>query len=141
MALSAARSTSIMAGGRSPEVLSLPMADNVKVYQGSIVMIDAGYAKPGAAAASKKAAGIAMANVDNTISGHTAGGLSVPVKQCVAYMQNNGAGSDPVVAADVGASCYIEDDANVCHTSTGKTAAGTVVGLDSGGVWVAINLF
>lgn len=54
-------------------------------------------------------------------------------------------GSDPVVQGDIGNVCYIEDNQTVCHTSTGKSIAGRVMGIDASssptgaGVWVEIG--
>jgi hypothetical protein len=50
------------------------------------------------------------------------------------YWANSG--TDAVVQADLGRTCYIEDDQTVCHTSTGKSSIGTVKALDANGVWV-----
>src|SRR5262245_34245297 len=65
-------------------ITSYPMADNQKVYKGSLVAIDAaGYARPAADTASYISAGIAVDQVDNTITGHTAGGLRIRVRSGV----------------------------------------------------------
>ncbi len=41
--------------------------------------------------------------------------------------------ADPVVADDVGANCYVEDDHTVRHTSSGSVVAGKVMGLTEDG--------
>ncbi len=46
-ALTAARATLNEVGGVTPNVRSFPVAASVLIYQGAIVMLDAGYAKPG----------------------------------------------------------------------------------------------
>lgn len=138
MALSAARNTKMMSNGDVlPEILSFKMAATTTIYAGSIVMLDGGYAKPGASAASKIAVGRAEETVVNA---GDAGAAEIKVRRGVFKFGNNAAGSDPVVAADVGSACYIEDDFNVCHTATSKTPAGKVIRLDSDGVWVQICL-
>lgn len=112
-----------------------PVAANVKIWKGSQVMIDAGYAKPGAIATGKIKAGKALETVDNT--GGSAGALFVHVEEGTHKWANLGA--DPVVAADVGVlDCYITDDQTVSKTSATntKSVAGRVMGLDSDGVWV-----
>ena len=47
-------------------------------------------------------------------------------------------GSDAVVQADLGKTCYIYDDETVAKTngSSARSAAGKIVGIDSDGVWV-----
>lgn len=142
MALSAERNTGRVGDSAIGVVLEFPVKDNVVIYKGAIVVLSAGYAKPGAAAASLIAVGVAEETVDNTGTGHADGKLNIRVRAGAYWVGNNAAGSDAVVAADVGSSCYIEDDANVCHTSTSKSAAGKVLAVDATkGVLVQIALY
>lgn len=108
-----------------------------KILAGTIVMIDAGYAAPGATATSKIAAGLADETVDNTAG--AAGALTIRVKPGVFKFVNLAA--DPVVAAGVGTDCYIADNQSVAATTGGATRsrAGVVVQLDSDGVWVQLG--
>lgn len=133
MALTKERNTDQMADTqRSP--LAFPVKGSTKIWKGSQVVLSAGYAKPGAAATGLIAVGRAKKTVDNSSGGD--GALWIEVEEGIFKWGNNAAGSDAVVAADVGATVYIEDDYNVCHTGTGKSAAGKVAQLDSDGVWV-----
>ncbi len=128
MALSAERST-IQAADVQRAPNSWLVKASTKIYKGSLVVLSAGYAKPGAAAASLVAVGRAKKTVDN--SSGADGALEIEVEEGQFWWGNNAAGSDPVVAADIGQTVYIEDDANVCHTSTSKSAAGKAVRLDT----------
>jgi hypothetical protein len=112
-----------------------PVAASVKIWKGSLVMIDAGYAKPGATATGKIKAGKALETVDNTTG--AAGAKFVHVEEGTHKWAN--LGGDLVVAADVGVlDCFITDDQTVSKTSGGstKSVAGRVMGLDTDGVWV-----
>jgi len=139
MALSAARNTKAMAGGPNPEILSLPVKANTKVYAGSLVVIDAGYAAPGRAATGLIAVGRAEETVDNT--GGAAGAKSVNVRQGV-FPWANSADTDAIAQAQVGSTVYIVDDQTVAKTdgSSARSAAGKVIQVDTDGVWVKTNL-
>lgn len=147
MALSAARNTQQMGDAtRSP--LPYKQKGSTTIYAGSLVALNAGYAAPGATAASRVAVGRAkkttiVAGSDGTAvtdsSGATQPGSPfIEVEEGIFKFANSG--TDAVVAADVGALVYIEDDQTVSHTATGKSAAGRCVRLDSDGVWVRIGL-
>lgn len=119
-----------------------PMAV-AKAYQGGLAVLDsAGFVKPGVAATSLTAVGIfdftaeiVDGYMDNT--GGSAGDLFARVRRGIFCFKNSA--SDPVVQADDGLFCYIDDDETVCHTGTGKSVAGIVRRIDSAGVWVWIG--
>lgn len=115
--------------------IGLLVEDNVHIYQGALVQVNAsGYAVPaGVATAVDTSAyvtmGRAMEEIDNTLSGHTQGGKTVQVDQgCHSW--DNLAG-DLVVQADVGHNCYAYDDHTVAHTNTSShyAVAGKVLAL------------
>lgn len=134
-ALTAERNTRQMLDvTRSP--LAFPVKASTKIYKGSLVVINAGYAQPGATATGLIAIGRAKKTVDNSAGAN--GDLTVEVDPGI-FKWNN-AGGDLVVAATVGSLCYITDDNTVNLTATGKSAAGRVVQLDSDGVWVQSGL-
>ena len=128
MALSAERNT-VQAADVARSPISYKVKGSTKIYKGSLVVLSAGYAKPGAAAASLVAIGRAKKTIDNSAGAD--GDLEVEVEEGMFWWGNNAAGSDAVVAADIGQTVYIEDDANVCHTSTSKSAAGKAVRLST----------
>ena len=53
----------------------------------------------------------------------------------------NSAAADLIVAADIGALCYIVDDQTVAKTNgtATRSPAGTIVGVDAQGVWVRFD--
>lgn len=113
-----------------------PMAASKKIYQGSLVVLDAsGNAEPGSTATGKIAVGMAVATVDN--SSGSAGDKNVEIEAGV-FKWDNAAG-DALTAAEVGDTCYITDDQTVNKTATGKSAAGRLVALDSDGAWVKME--
>lgn len=86
-----------MGAMRPTDDYALPMKAATKILAGTIVMIDAGYAAPGATATGKIAAGLADETVDNTAG--SAGALTIRVKPGIFKFVN--LAGDPVVAAGV----------------------------------------
>lgn len=113
---------------------------NVKIFAGSIVVLEAGYAKPGKTATALTVAGIACHTLDNT--GGSAGAFKVAVTPSLGHIDYLLANDTvtPVVQADVGGPCYVKDDQTVTGDDTGASVAGTVMGLESGQVWVRFAL-
>lgn len=126
-----------------PIILSIPVKDNVHIYGGTMVALDSsGYALPAAASTAVFIVGIADAEADNTVTGHTAGGIKVRVRQGTFKMVNDSAGT-PLTSTSVGGACYAMDDQTVSGSTGGSTRAiaGTVVQVDSTTeCWVKMNL-
>lgn len=130
MALAAARNTLQMADvARSP--MSYPVKTAVTIYQGSLVVLNAGYAAPGTTATGLIAIGRAKSTVVNAGAD---GAVSIEVEEGIFKWVN--ASGDPILAANLGAACYITDDQTVNITATGKSVAGRVVKLETGYAWV-----
>lgn len=132
MALAADRNTPMKDG----ELISVPVATNVKIYAGALVAANAtGFAAPGAVATTLTYLGRAEEYVDNT--GGADGAKKVLVRLNKAFKFKNAA-ADLVTQADLGKTCYIVDDETVAKTSgtSTRSAAGKVVGVESDGVWV-----
>lgn len=112
----------------------LPVAAGVKCFQGGIAMLVAGNVTPGAVAVGGLGVGVFENTYDN--SGGAAGAITARVRSGVFKFGN--AGSDPVLAAQVGGQCFIYDDATVAGTSATNTrsVAGIVWQVDADGVWV-----
>jgi hypothetical protein len=130
-ALAAARDTQRRTGA----LLNLPMAA-VKVFEGAIVALNSsGYATKGAAATTLRAAGRALATVDNAAG--SAGDKTIDVERGI-FKYANSASTDTITLADYGKACYIVDDQTVAKTdgSTTRSVAGIVRGVDTDGVWV-----
>lgn len=136
-ALSGNRPTA-QAGGISGPVLerfSIPVADNVHIYQGALVQVTGGYAYPAGTANTADThlyvtVGRANAEADNTGSGHTAGAISVEIAEGCFLWDNSG--GDPLAAADAFTACYAADDHTVAKTSNSSALAkaGVFVGID-----------
>lgn len=137
MALSADRNTAM----KDKELVGLPIAANVKIYAGALVVVNAsGYIAPGSAAANLTYLGRAEEQVDNT--GGANGAKTVLVRRNKAFKWGNYA-SDLVTQAELGKLCYIFDDGQVAKTSSNavRSAAGIVLGVESDGVWVSDNAY
>lgn len=111
----------------------------VKIYAGTIVMLNAsGFATGGATATGQVADGVAMQTIDN--SGGAAGDQIIQVEKGV-YPFENSASTDAITIAEIGDDCYIVDNQTVAKTngSATRSVAGKVVDVDASGVWVAFT--
>lgn len=133
MVLAAARNTKERVG----DVSAFPVAAATTIHQGSLVVLAAGYAAPGSTATGL----IAVGRAEETTAAVAAGDAQVRVKRGTFQFANSAAG-DLIAQADVGADCYVVDDATVAKTSAANTrsVAGKVVAVDADGVWVQIGL-
>lgn len=132
-ALSAPRNTPQRVG----DVLAFPVAAATTIHQGSLVVLDAGYAAPGSTATGL----IAVGRAEGSATAVSAGDAQVEVRRGVFRFANSSAG-DLVAQADVGADCFIVDDQTVAKTNGTNTRsrAGKVVAVDADGVWVQLGL-
>jgi hypothetical protein len=139
-ALTAERGTPTRDDAAVIRLWGVKIAASVKVWKGSLVMLDGGYAKPGAAATGKIAAGRARNTVDN--SSGSAGAKVVEIERGT-FKWNNSAAGDAIADADVGADCYIVDDQTVAKTDgTGtRSKAGRIMEVEADGVWVETTGF
>ena len=113
-----------------------PVAAATKIYQGSLVCLDAaGNAVPGATATTLVARGRAATLVDN--SAGLAGDLGVPTEAGIFRFANDAS----INRTHIGKTAYIVDDQTVAATDgTGtRSAAGRIDDVDSVGVWVEIG--
>lgn len=140
-ALTTYRDTKRMGDDVHPTIYSYPIADNVKIFKGSMVGINAaGQAIP-ASTSAVKVVGIAEASIDNTILGHVAAMFDVPVRAGT-FKLVNGAGVDALTVADLGNPCYALDDQTLNRTSANGTRpyAGIVKKVEASGVYVQIDI-
>jgi hypothetical protein len=115
---------------------TVKVAGNTKIYGGTIVVLEGGYAKPGRSAAGLVALGRATESVDNT--GGQNGDKTIVVERSeldVDFLYGNDT-TKPVSQADVGKDCFILDDETVTGDGTDRSAAGKVVEVVSSGVWI-----
>ncbi len=125
---------------RDGELFNFAVAAGIKIFAGAIVMLNAaGYATKGATATGQIAVGRANEQVDNSAGAD--GDKSIDVEAGVFQFANSG-GGDLIAITEIGDTCYIVDDQTVAKTDgTGtRSAAGTIVGVDSDGVWVRMGL-
>lgn len=111
---------------------AIDIADDVLIWQNTIVMSSAGYATFGATATGAIGLGRARFTYDNTVSGHALGAISVEVE----HGEFKWANGDSIVEADVGKLAYIADNQTVTKDGTGKSPLGWITKVDSDGVWV-----
>jgi hypothetical protein len=124
---------------RTAHTESHPVAAGAKIFAGSIVVLNAGYAAPGSIALGLIAVGRANEHVNN--SAGAAGDLAVEVERGVFLFANDGT----ITQADVGKTAYIVDDQTVSDSDRAPAAtvaerspAGKIRGVETGGVWVEI---
>jgi hypothetical protein len=129
-ALTGARSTARQLSSEAPLIsgVSVPVKAATTIFQGSIVMINAGFAQPAAVATGLLIVGMAEETVVNAGAN---GALNVRVRRGVFKWANA-----DFVAADLYTTAYANDDQTVSKVLTGKSAVGKVVQIDSDGVWV-----
>lgn len=121
---------------RAREPYGPPVKANTKIWQGSLAVLDAGYAAPGRTATGLQCLGRAAETVDNT--GGAAGDELIKIEPGVFRWAN----SDSIAQSDVGQLAYIVDDQTVAKGdgSGTRSIAGTIMGVDSSGVWVLSGL-
>lgn len=121
------------------KLLPFKVAASTKIEAGKMVAVNsAGYLVEASDAASIIVIGIAAETVDNSAGSN--GDLSCEVRRGEVYKLDN-SGTAAVTIASVGSSVYVEDDETVAIVSgpTNDIVAGTCLGVDSDGVWVAIG--
>lgn len=135
--LTSNRPTAQVGGISGPVVerYSIPVADNVHIFQGAQVQVSGGFAYPAGTTNTTDThtyltVGRAANEADNTVVGHAAGAISVEV-DAGAFLWDN-SGSDPLAAADAFSACYAADDHTVAKTSNTSVLAkaGVFFGID-----------
>jgi len=124
---------------REGDDLVYPMAANVTIFAGALVMLNAaGDATRGAAATGQIAVGCAQEAKTN---GAVAAAESIRVRPGVFRWANSSAG-DLITKAHIGDDCFIVDDDQVALTngSATRSVAGKIVDVDALGVWVLIGI-
>lgn len=121
---------------REGDLVVIALASGSQIFGGSLVALNAsGHAVAGSTATGLTYVGRAEESVDNSAGAD--GGLSITVRRKTAFKWKNAA-ADLVSQANLLKPCYIVDDETVAATDgTGtRSVAGTVIGIDSDGVWV-----
>jgi hypothetical protein len=115
-----------------------PVAAGVKIYLGTLVVLDAaGNARPGRASTTDTVRGLAQATVDN--SAGAAGAMMVSTHTGTFLFDNLVA--DPITRVDINKNAYVADDQSVARTDGAGTriVAGKISDVTTAGVWVEIN--
>jgi len=127
MALTADRNLEFYA---SQELVDIPVDDNVTVYKGALVGRNrsTGYARP--LSAGDEFLGVAYRQADNTVTGHTAGGINVRLHQGIDVVHS----LSGVTNADIGRVVHASADDTLTLTPTGNSRIGRVVVVESSNV-------
>ncbi len=123
MALSADRELEFFA---SQELVDIPVDDDVKIYKGAFIGRNrtTGYAR--ALVAGDELLGIAYRQMDNTVSGHSAGGVNVRLHQALDIVHTLAG----VTQADIGKDVYASADETLTLTPLGNSRVGRIVAVE-----------
>jgi hypothetical protein len=142
-ALAAARNTPKFGPGEVIlSTLDVPLKASTVVYQGGIVVLDTtGYGVAATAAVGLKACGVLNSErsaAPSLTGGATDGAVMARVLQGVFRFANG----DTIAQVNVGDVCFLVDDQTVAKAdgAGARSPAGTIVAVDSSGVWVLIGL-
>lgn len=129
-ALAAARNTP----KRDGEQFEYPCAASKTFYPGAIIVLDSsGNAEPATTATGKICVGRCNETVAFTSTSAAAERVKVEAG-CFKFV--NG---ETITKAHIGDVCYADDDQTLMRTSTGRSAVGAIIDVESDGVWVSIN--
>ena len=109
--------------------IALEVKASNTVYQGGLVMLDAGKAVPASKSTGKTILGVA----ENTAKG----GETVTITKGTYGFENKT--GDLVTLSEIGSDCYVADDQTVAKSSTGSSKAGKVIDVSEGQVWVQVG--
>lgn len=116
---------------RDSEFFSYPVAAAKVIYKGALLVLDtSGNVEPCTTATGKIAVGRAEEYVDNSAGGAAAVNVKV---RAGTFKWANG---DSITKAEIGDTAYGVDDQTVAKAASGKSAVGTIVAVESDGVWV-----
>lgn len=137
-ALTADKSAPKQGAGPLPTKLDFPQKGSTTIYQGALLVLNAGYLAPGTTATGLIAVGVAPKGSANA----GADGAVTAEAEAGVFPFKNSAAGDAIAQADCGADCYIVDDQTVAKTDgTGtRSKAGKIVKIDSNFVWVLVGL-
>jgi hypothetical protein len=140
------RDTPQLGSAPTPVKIGIGVEANTLIYKGVMVGVDAsGWLVDGAAAGAVLIAGCSAQRTDNTtgnLFGNSglANGVVSNVFQGV-FKFNNGTGADVIAQANVGQPCYVVDNQTVGLTgANARLYAGTIMQVDSDGIWVEMGL-
>lgn len=111
----------------SAELIDLPVDDNVKIYKGAYVGRNraTGYARP--LVLGDEFLGVAYRQADNTIDGHSAGGIDVRLFQSIDVVDVLAG----VATADIGKDVYAIDESTLTISPQSTSRIGRIVAMSS----------
>lgn len=113
-----------------------PIKGSTKILQGTLCVLDAGFAKGGAAATGLFCIGKAVATYDNTDGTDGLDANGEPMIGLFEFGEFIWANGDSITQADVGKVAYVFDNQTCKKDSTSMSPAGEITGVDSRGVKV-----
>lgn len=116
---------------------SADAAAGVRFFHGAaVVMNGSGYAEPATAATGLITVGVAVEHCDNRDGAD--GERRVKFERGI-WSFRSGVGPDAVTERHLGRTVYWVDDATVSTVSTGRSAAGTVMKVNGGRIFVKVG--
>lgn len=112
------------------ELIDLPVDDNVKIFKGALVGRNRATGFARGLVAGDEFLGVAYRQADNTVAGHTAGGIEVRLHQSIDLVH----ALTGVAQADVGKDVYASADDALTLTPAGNSRVGRVVAVESANV-------
>ena len=130
------RNTRQLGDAAKIQKVRIPVAAGVKIYAGTATVVRAGYLRPATATAGDISAGMACATYDNTAG---AAGAVIGEVERGTFGLSNGAGADEITQAHVFQLAYFLDDQSVSSVATARSAAGRIMQLENGQVFVELG--
>lgn len=121
---------------RDARQVSLLVNTAAVIYAGTLVTVLT--ASGNAVAAGTASAGVAVGVAEETVTGDGVKRVTV-TRGCFQFA--NSASTDLIGAGDIGNTCYLVDNQTVAKTdnSAARKAAGKIIDVDAGGVWVEVG--
>ena len=119
---------------REGDIFAHDLAADTKINKGTLVVLDAGYAKPGFEAAAVVTVGVASDTAD------TAAGDTQVRARSGTFLFRGATGADEITRAEIEKDCFVVDDETVAKTDGGGTRAkaGRVRAVEGANVWITI---
>ena len=118
--------------------LVLPVAAGENIQEATMVAVGSdGYAVTATKTTGLTVAGMAIAPADNSAGAD--GDAEVTVRRGAFVLENSTAAGSVIKKTDILKTCYLEDAVTVGISSSGTSAAGTVLAVDPDGVTVEFN--
>lgn len=111
----------------TPELIELGVDDNIRVYKGALIGRNRSTGFVRGLVAGDEFVGVAYSEADNTVSGHSAGGVNVVLHQNIDIVHALAG----VAQGDIGKDVYASDDSTLTLNPSGNTRVGRVVTVEA----------